>query len=73
MIVHIDDDCADQILVASLADTYTYMKANLKNPTSWHEDDVASWKQLLPAIELVGSYYSIDFGAEIKKAKKRAK
>ena len=73
MIVEVDDDCADAILVASLAESYVSISNMMKNASAWHEDDVASWKELLPAMELVGGWYSIDFKAEIKKAKKRAK
>ena len=43
----------------------------LKNGTGWHEDDIAAWKEMLPALELVGGWYSVDFKADIKKAKKR--
>jgi hypothetical protein len=36
----------------------------------WHEDDVEAWKELLPAIKTVLSWYSLDVNAELKKAKK---
>jgi hypothetical protein len=42
----------------------------MKNGKDWHEDDVASWEKLLPAIKLVGGWYSVDFDADIKKVKK---
>jgi len=42
----------------------------MKNGNNWHEDDVASWEKLLPALEIVGGWYSVDFKADIKKAKK---
>ena len=71
MIVEIDDDCADQILVANLAWAYVSISKDLKNPNKWHEDDTEHWKQLLPAIKLVGEWFSVDFNAEIKKAKKK--
>jgi hypothetical protein len=44
---------------------------NLKSSHNWHEDDVAAWKELLPALKLVGGWYSVDFDKEIKKAKKK--
>jgi hypothetical protein len=71
MIVEIDDDCADQVTVANLVWGYNNLKQSLKNPENHHEDDVAHWKQLLPALHMVGSWYSIDFDAELKKAKKK--
>jgi hypothetical protein len=71
MMIEVDDDCADAILVASLASSYVAIKDMMKNPTEWHEDDVAAWEELLPAMELVGGWYSVDFKSEIKKAKKR--
>jgi hypothetical protein len=43
---------------------------NLKNGKGWHEDDVAAWEELLPALMTVGKWYAVDFKKEIKKAKK---
>jgi hypothetical protein len=71
MIVEIDDDCADDILVSSLAQSYAGISKNLKDAKNWHEDDIAAWNELLPAIMIVGSWYSLDFAGEIKKAKKK--
>lgn len=73
MIVEIDDDFADEILVATLAESYVSISQMMKTPAQWHEDDVAAWKELMPAMELVGGWYSTDFKAAIKAAKKRAK
>jgi hypothetical protein len=73
MIIEIDDDIVDDITRTCLADSYVSIAGMLKQPKSWHEDDVASWKELLPALKIVGGWYSIDFDAEIKKAKKRMK
>ena len=73
MIIDIDDDCADEILVASLANSYVGISKMMKNPEAWHEDDVAAWKELLPAMELVGGWYCLDFKDAVKKAKKRMK
>jgi hypothetical protein len=71
MIVEIDDNCADDILVSSLVDSYISISRDIKNPSAWHEDDVAVWKELLPAIKIVGSWYCIDFDTAVKKAKKK--
>lgn len=72
MILELDDDFTDEIVVANLAESYVYISKNLKDPKScWHEDDVEAWAELLPALKLVGGWYSTDFDAEIKKAKKR--
>lgn len=71
MIVDIDDDCADQILVANLVWAYNSLTEDLQNENKYHEDDVAYWKELLPAIKMVGGWYSVDFDAAIKKAKKK--
>jgi len=70
MILELDDDFTDEITTANLAQSYVSIKNMLKNGGSWHEDDVAAWKELLPAIKLVGNWYSIDFNADIKQAKK---
>jgi hypothetical protein len=71
--IEIDDDCADAIIIISLAQSYASIEDNLKKGNYWHEDDVAAWKEILPAIMLVGSWYSTDFPSEIKKAKKAGK
>ena len=71
MKIEIDDDYADAIVVGALAQSYVLIKEMQKNKNSWHPKDVESWKQLLPAMELVGSHFSTDFKAAIKKAKKK--
>jgi hypothetical protein len=73
MMIEIDDDFSDEIVVNVLADSYISMESMLKNKQVWHEDDVASFKEIMPAIILVGSWFSVDFKAELKKAKKRVK
>jgi hypothetical protein len=70
MLVEIDDDYAEDILVANLAQSYVNLKSMMKNGGGWHEDDVAAWKELIPAMELVGNWYSTDFKAAVKAAKK---
>jgi hypothetical protein len=71
MIVEIEDDNADAIVVASMAQIYVSLSESLKKPKKWDEDDIAKWKELLPAIKLVGEWFSVDFEKEIKKAKKK--
>jgi len=71
MKIEIDDDFADEIVRVTLAESYVSISETLKNPNSWHEDDVAAWKELLPAIKTVGAWFSVNFDADIKKAKKK--
>jgi hypothetical protein len=73
MIIEVDDDCADQILVANLVWAYNNLNDSLKHPDNYHPDDIALWKELVPAMHMVGSWYSVDFDAELKKAKKKKK
>jgi hypothetical protein len=70
MRLEIDDDFADDITRANLAQSYVSIANMIKNGSDWHEDDVATWKELLPALVIVGKWYSVDFAADIKKAKK---
>ena len=71
MNLELDDDFADDITRTNLAQSYVSISNMMKNGSKgWHEDDVASWEKLLPAIEIVGGWYSVDFKADIKKAKK---
>ena len=71
MMVEVDDDFADAIVAVSLVNSYVSINNMLKNGKGWHEDDVTAWKEILPALELVGGWYSTDFKADIKKAKKK--
>lgn len=71
MILELDDDFADDITVTNLAQSYANVSDMVKNGKGWHEDDVAAWEELLPALMIVGNWYSIDFKKEIKKAKKK--
>lgn len=71
MILELDDDFTDEITVGNLAQSYVSISGMVKNKNDWHEDDVAAWKELLPAIKLVGGWYSTDFDAAIKKARKK--
>jgi len=73
MILEIDDDFSDQIVVNVLADSYVSMQSMLKNGMLWHEDDVDAYNEMLPAIKLIGNWFSTDFTTDIKKAKKRMK
>jgi hypothetical protein len=71
MILELDDDFTDEITAANLAHSYASISNNIKNGDYWHEDDIAAWKELLPALMLVGNWYSTDFKKEIKKAQKK--
>lgn len=73
MIIEIDDDFSDQIVVNVLADSYVSMKQMLKSGVVHHEDDIKAYKEMLPALETVGKWFSVDFATELKKAKKRMK
>ena len=71
MILEIDDDFTDEITAANLAQSYASISDNIKHGDHWHEDDIAAWNELLPALMIVGNWYSVDFKKEIKKAKKK--
>lgn len=73
MIIEIDDDFSDQIVVTVLADSYVSMQKMLKTGKLFDEDDIAAYNEMLPALETVGKWFSVDFAAELKKAKKRMK
>jgi hypothetical protein len=70
MILELEDDFTDEITIANLAQSYVAISNNLKNGAGWHEDDVAAWEELLPAIKTVLKWYCLDADKEIKKAKK---
>jgi hypothetical protein len=74
--LEIDDDVADEIVRASLVDTYVWLITDLKNAENnvrnYHEDDVAMWKKVVAAIEELSDWYFIKgkFKEAVKKAKK---
>ena len=74
--LEIDDVVADEIVRASLVDTYVWLKTDLKNAENnvrnYHEDDVAMWKKVVAAIEELSDWYFIKgkFKKAVKKAKK---
>jgi hypothetical protein len=70
MKIEIDDDYVDAIVVEALAESYNLLKTMQKSKNSWHPKDIEHWKDLIPAIKLVGSHFSTNFKAAIKKAKK---
>jgi len=77
MMIKIDYECADRIVSATIIQSYISLQADLKkakkNPGSFHEDDVAVWERLIPALEEVGRWFTYDFDGEVKKAKKGKK
>jgi hypothetical protein len=75
MIVEIDDDFTDKIISAAIIQSYLWCKEDLKRekakPGTFHEDDVESWKKLVPALEKVGRYFTFDWESALKKASKK--
>ena len=76
MMIKIDYECADRIVSATIIQSYISLQADLKkakkNPGFFHEDDVAVWERLIPALEEVGRWFTYDFDGEVKKAKKKS-
>jgi hypothetical protein len=74
--IKIDYECADRIVSATIIQSYISLQADLKkakkNPGFFHEDDVAVWERLIPALEEVGRWFTYDFDGEVKKAKKKS-
>jgi hypothetical protein len=71
MNIEIDDDFVEDLVSKSMVDNYIMVKSFLKNQKNAHPEDVQSWKELLPALELVGNWYTSDFDAKVKKASKK--
>ena len=61
MKIEINDDFADEMVGAALLNTYKSLKKDLKkakkNPDIYHEDDIADWEKLIPALDIVGAWY----------------
>lgn len=71
MMVEINDDYLDDLVAQSMIDSYVQISEYMESPNSWHEDDVASWEELLPAIMIVGKWYCFDFVGKLEDAKKK--
>lgn len=71
MIIEIDDEVADQIVGESLIKSYISISESVKEKDKWHEDDIAAWEELLPALKIVGNWYVFDFEGVVKKARKK--
>lgn len=70
MMLRIEDDFSDEIVKASLLQTYLSLKKSLKNK-NLHEDDVVVYKNLVPALEVVCNWYFYDFKQAVKDAGKK--
>lgn len=73
MIIEIDDDFMDELIGKSIIDSYVSIEKSLKKPDQWHEDDIEAWKELLPALAIVGKWYCFDFDGKVKDARKKKK
>ena len=73
MILQLDDDFADDIVRQVLLETYVNLKNDIKNKKDAHEDDIALWKKVVPAIEVLGQWYFYDFDSDVAAFKKRKK
>jgi hypothetical protein len=77
MKLDVDDDWVDEIISRAIMQSYLWIKADLKKekqtPGTHHEDDVANWKVLLPALEEVGKYFTFDWEGKLKAMKKANK
>jgi hypothetical protein len=75
MFLELDDEFTDEIVRQGLLNSYFMIKRDLKRVADGgygHPEDVARWKEMLGAMETVGSWYFIDFEAA-KKAFNRKK
>ena len=73
MIVEIDDEYADEMVRASLMNTYLDLSNDLKNDKNADEDDIELWTEVVAAIEVLGKWYFYDFKGKVKEAKAKRK
>jgi hypothetical protein len=71
MKIEVDDDFMDDLVGAEMVRNYIMVKSFLKNSKNSHPEDVAAWKELLPALEIVGKWYTFDFENKVKKESKK--
>jgi hypothetical protein len=72
MRIELDDEFVDELVIDGLVDTYVTLKRDIKRGKA-HPEDLANWKQLVPAIKTVLEYYTYPskLEAKIKKAMKK--
>jgi hypothetical protein len=72
MIIKLDDDFTDELVGKVLIQNYISLKADIKraeNNAMWaHEEDVAVWKRVVYALELLGDWYVYDFKGKVEEA-----
>jgi hypothetical protein len=73
MILELDDDFTDEIVRQSLVQTYVSLMNDIKHNKNAHEDDVEIWKKITPAIEVLGTWYFLDFKGDVENYKDRLK
>jgi len=70
MNIEIDDDIMDELVGKSIIDSYVNVSKSVKEIDKWHEDDIEAWKELLPALAIVGKWYCFDFEGKVKNESK---
>jgi hypothetical protein len=74
MKIEIDDDCIDSIMQSAILNDYISLTQDIeaadKNPKAFHEDDVAAFKDVVAALEVLGGWYFCQ--GEFEKAVKQA-
>jgi hypothetical protein len=72
MIIKLDDDFTDELVGKVLIQNYISLKADIERAetrASWvHEDDVALWKRVVYALEILGDWYVYDFKGKVEEA-----
>jgi hypothetical protein len=77
MKIEIDDDCIDSIMQSAILNDYISLTKDIKvakkNPNAFHEDDVAAFKSVVAALEVLGGWYFCqgEFEKAVKLAKKQ--
>jgi len=73
MMIEIDNELADDIVRGSLMQTYLNLSEDLKKIKNLDEDDREAYKNVVAAIEVLGTWYFYDFPGKVKEAKAKRK
>jgi len=73
MLIKLDEDFTDELVGKILIQNYINLNQDIErveNTKMWaHEDDVALWKRVVYALEILGEWYVYDFKGKVEEAK----
>lgn len=67
MLIEVDDEVVDKLVVGEIAKWVAHFNDIFSDNKGYHEDDLEYWRALLPALKIVGHWYSSNFDTLVEK------